>query len=177
MDQIEIKDTSEISLTANQKEELYELIRVAYAETEKEIWGDNYIRASRDELNDYLDRGEFLLVLDNEHVVGCVHYSKNNPSSTSFGLLATHNDYKHYGIGSALISAVEQKAKENGSDDVELTILRPYDGEVASKSLLKNWYEGKGYCFIQSIDFSEVRPERAKRLLVPCSFDYYRKEL
>lgn len=165
--------TDEISL-------VYEIMRNAYAVTEVEIWGENYIRISKEDFLDLFSKNEIFIARLNDEIVGCIHVYKVSNDTFSFGLLAVDFNKKGEGIGRALITAAEKHAKENGAKHMEIEILRASDILVPIKQVLHDWYQRLGYVFINSVSFLERKPdkiEKSKMLIVPAVFDCYRKEL
>ncbi|MDB0037916.1 GNAT family N-acetyltransferase [bacterium] len=163
--------------TPDERGEMFEIMRDAYARTEIEIWGENYLRMPQSEYEALIDEGKITTaVLDNK-IVGSV-YSRNIDTETStFGLLAVHRDFGGRGIGSKLIEAVEERAKREGSKYINIEILCPRDFKVAIKDRLRMWYEGMGYEFTHEENFQDRRPDRAKDLVVPSVFDCFRKKV
>lgn len=174
---IVILSSSEHTFSQDERAELYEIMRDAYARTEIEIWGENYTRMPLNEYEDLIDEGKIMGALLDGKVVGSI-YSQNLDNETStFGLLATHKDFGKRGIGSSLVQAVEENARKSGSKFMNLEILRPRDFKVPVKAILQSWYEGMGYEFTHDQNFQDRRPDRAKDLKVPSVFDCYRKKI
>ncbi len=161
----------------NERAEMFEIMRDAYARTEIEIWGENYVRMPQSEYDSLIDEGRITIAILDSIIVGSV-YSRNIDSETStFGLLAVHRDFGGRGVGSKLIEAVEKRAKQEGSTYMNIEILRPRDFKVPIKDRLRMWYEGMDYMFTHEENFQDRRPDRAKDLVVQSVFDCYRKKL
>lgn len=174
---IEILSSEKHAFSSAERFELFEIMRDAYARTEIEIWGENYLRMPQSEYEELIDEGRVLGASLDGKIVGSI-YSKNLDSETStFRLLAVHRDFGGRGIGSMLVEAAEQRAKQEGSVFMDLEILRPRDFPVPVKDILRAWYEGMNYRLSHHQNFQDRRPERAKKLKVPSVFDCYRKEL
>lgn len=172
---IEILSSEEHTFNPAERSELFEIMRDAYARTEVEIWGENYLRMPQAEYEGLIDEGRILGAILDGRVVGSI-FSKNIDSDTStFGLLAVHRDFGGRGIGSALVEAAEQRAQLEGSKYMNIEILRPRDFEVPIKNRLRSWYAGMDYEFTHHENFQDRRPDRAKDLKEPSVFDCYRK--
>ena len=174
---ITILSSEKHQFSEEERFELFEIMRDAYARTEIELWGENYTRMPQDEYETLIDEGRVMGAILDGKIVGSV-YSRNIDSDTStFGLLAVHRDFGGRGIGTILVEAVENKAKIDGSKRMNLEILRPRDFEVPIKNRLRSWYEGMNYVFTHHQNFQDRRPDRAKYLKVPSVFDCYSKKL
>ncbi len=158
----------------------YDLLIHAYAQTEKEIWGENYVRISEEEYKELIEREYVFTAHLNGEVVGTILLSKQNETTFSFGLLAVDFSKKGLGIGRKLVSHAEQTALKLGAKEMTLEILKPKNQHVPFKQQLAEWYERQGYEYAYSADFLELKPtkiEKAKQLIAPAVFDCYRKEL
>ena len=164
-------------LSSSEKHQLFEIMRLAYAETEHEIWGHDYRRMEFDEYDGIIENEFILYAQFNNEIVGSVQFKELENNNLSFSLLSTTPSHRGIGIASKLIEHVENLSIEKGSKFIQLEILRARDFDIPSKLVLKTWYEKKGYEFVKTKDFALVRPEKKAELLVPCQFDYYRKYL
>ncbi len=174
---IRIVSSADIRFTKQEQHRLFEIMRIAYASTETEIWGENYVRIVEDEYSELITSGKITVAFYNDEIAGCNQVYDREDGSYGFGLLATHMDFTKKGIGSALVQDAEQRAKKDGAAYMEIEILRPRDIEVAGKVILQKWYESMGYEYVYSENFANRKPIKAKRLLVPSNFDCYRKTL
>lgn len=160
--------------------EAYTILIHAYAETEVEVWGENYSRISREEFEELIAKGEVYFSYIDEKVVGCIHYKLLDEKTFSFGLLAVDFTQKGKRIGQNLIEHVEQLSRERGGEKMILEILKPEEGEVEFKNFLHNWYTRLGYVYESTIPFlalKQEKVEKAKLLKVPSVFDCYSKKL
>mgnify|MGYP000279782896 CR=1 FL=1 len=172
-----IKVVSAKELNLNERRHLHEILRIAYALTEVEVWGENYVRITFDDYNALIEKGEILAALYEGNVVGGIHYYKRREGVYSFSLLCADFDKSGLGIGRALVDKVEEEAKQDGAVEIELEILRPAGMEVPFKIRISDWYKRMGFVYTHSQDFSEILPEKAKNLANPSNFDYYLKKL
>ncbi|MFK7785084.1 MAG: GNAT family N-acetyltransferase [Crocinitomicaceae bacterium] len=174
---ITIVSSAEHEFSQEERDALFEIMRDAYARTEYEIWGENYLRIPKHEFEELIDQGNIFGAKLDGQVVGTLFLKKMNPEESSFGLLGVHSSAEGRGVGSKLIEAAENHALVQGSGYMVLDILRPRDFELSLKKRLRKWYEGMGYVFTHHQNFEDRRPDRAKDLKVPSVFDCYRKEL
>jgi len=165
------------AFSTSEHKELYEIMRDAYARTEIEIWGENYIRIPQLEFEELIDQGNIFGAKLNGRIVGTIYLKKVNNEESSFGLLGVSLDAEGKGVGSKLIEAAENQARKDGSRYMIIDILRPRDFEVPVKNRLRVWYEKMGYVFTHIQNFEDRRPDRAKFLKVPSVFDCFRKRL
>lgn len=159
------------------RKQLHEFLRVAYALTETEVWGENYVRITFEEYNELIEEGEILIAYIDNEVVGGVHYYERKKGTYSFSLLCADFNKSGLGIGRALVNRVEQDAKANGATEIQLEILRPKGIEVPFKKQISDWYQRMGYVYTHSQNFAEIKPVKAKNLIRPSDFDYYLKLL
>ena len=174
---IKITTALEAEISREQFDRLYEITVTAYRETEKEMWGENYVRISGNEYRELFDQNRILIALIGDEVVGGVFHKMIAANTYSFGLLAADFSRSGQGIGRALVERVEEEALRNGCEQIRIEILRPKGMDVPSKTIIAEWYERMGYKYTHSEDFAVVQPEKGKRLLVPSDFDYYVKEV
>lgn len=174
---IDIVSVSERSLSQEILDELYNIIIRAYALTEDQMWGDNYVRVSRDDFNQYLAADEFLFAFYDSRPAGGLRYYQSAPGVYGFGLFGVDFSFSRKGIGRALIKRVEDEAKIKGAEKIRIEILRPRDFELPIKSQLHGWYLSLGYLHTETVDFQKTFPDRAQGILVPCVFDIYEKTL
>jgi len=174
---IRIASSADVTFTPEDHHRLFEIMRVAYASTEVEIWGENYTRISKEEYVDLIVAGEVTVAYYGDEIAGCNWVYKRSDVSYGYGLLATHMDFTKKGIGKALVKNAEDTAKNAGASYMDIEILRPRGIDVPSKVILQKWYESLGYEFIHSEDFALRKPDKAKLLVAPSDFDCFRKTL
>lgn len=165
-------------MTPDEFEQLYQIIIAAYAQTEKEVWGENYVRVSKSAFQEYVSSNEMLVAFLDGEIVGGVRCFELEDGVYSFSLLGA--DFKHAGkgIGRALIAAVEERARAAGASEIRIEVLRAENIEVESKKVLSDWYQRLGYPFVKTIDVFEVYNDKAKwaKLVNPSVFDCYLKQ-
>lgn len=159
------------------KKRLHEILTIAYALTEVEVWGENYVRITFEDYNELIEKDEILIAYHEDVVVGGIHYYERKPGVYCFSLLCADFAKSGMGIGKTLVERVETIARENNAELMELEILRPKGMEVDFKVRLSNWYQSMGYKYTHSQNFAEVKPIKAQNLANPSDFDYYLKTL
>lgn len=174
---IQILDSETHAFTAQERVDLFEIMRDAYARTEVEIWGENYLRMPQSEYETLINEGKISAAVMDGKIVGSIYMRNVDAQTASFGLLACHDDFGNRGVGRKLIEQVEEKARLAGAQFMNIEVLRPRDFTVPIKDRLRHWYETMGYVFTHDENFQDRRPDRAKDLKVPSVFDCYRKEL
>jgi len=159
---------------------LYRLMIKAYAETEVEIWGENYERLAYGEFIELIKKKELFLAKIDEEIVGSIHVFRTDNNTFSFGLLNSDFSKKGLGIGTALVEKAEEIAIGFGAKQMDIEVLRPADFEVPGKVMLANWYLKKGYSFTMYDTFINLKPDKVEKsnaLKVPSGFDCYTKSL
>ena len=177
---IKIEEANIDSLTDVEFERLYDIVIIAYRETEKEVWGENYVRISKDDFKKHISAGEILVARnEEERVVGGVRCFQLRDGIWSFSLLGADFNEKGKGIGRALINAVEERALAQGGHSINIEILRAKDINTEFKTILSNWYQRLGYDYIKALDVYEVYdlPEKWSKLVNPSVFDCFQKKL
>ena len=174
---IKVYSPKERSLSKSELECLYEIVRIAYAETEEVMFGKNYIRISFDDFKEFVERGDMFYALLNDEVVGGIRHYHVDSNTYSFGLLAADFNHSGKGIGNALIQRVEEEANKKGVDYIQIEILRPLNEEVSIKNRISAWYQRLGYQSTVTLPLEEVNKQKAQETIVPCAFDYYKKQV
>ena len=180
MSGISIQRTSLKSISQSDLERQYALLIHAYAETEKEIWGENYVRVSLEEYKQDVENEIVFTAKFGDEVVGTILLASISEGTFSFSLLAVDFSKKGFGIGRLLIERAEQTAIELGGEMMSIEILKPKNEAVPFKDQLSEWYQRLGYEFTGSKSFIELKPkkaEKAKGLIIDAVFDCYEKKL
>jgi GNAT superfamily N-acetyltransferase len=159
---IKVVSAKEAALSEEEIFRLYEIMRIAYALTEVEVWGEDYVRISLNDYKKLIDKDEILMAVSNSEIVGGIHYYQRAADKFAFSLLSADFNKSGLGIGRALIDEVAKRAKQAGANYLVIEILRPKDMEVPFKVRIRDWYERMGFVYTGSQDFSEVLPDKAK---------------
>lgn len=176
---LKIYDSKQKPLTYDEFHKLYDIVVAAYANTELEVWGPNYVRVSKEDYQQYIDDNEIMFALLDGEVVGGVRCFELKPQVWTFTLLGADFNHKGKGIGKALIDAVEKRAIAANATSIHIEVLKAEHIEVASKKILADWYIRLGYDFVKTIDVFEVYndPIKWSKLANPSVFDCYLKQL
>lgn len=175
-----ISDITTIKLTKEQKERLFELMTIAYAKTENDIWGEDYFRLDRPEYFELLDKDQFFIAFKDDRIVGSILVYQKDLKTYGFGLLNVDFEETGQRIGHLLIESAEKYAKEHGGSKMQLEILRAEAPVSEFKLWLARWYEDQGYKFIGTFPFEYVepnRPEKRQNMQTEAVFDIYTKEV
>ncbi len=174
-----VTSAKELNLSDTQFERLFNIIRIAYAETEKEVWGEGYVRVSRESLQKHIEDDEFLIAMIDDEIVGGIRVYEKEPGCWTFGLLGAAFEHNGKGIGRALIGAAEDKVKSAGGTEMSIEILRAIDIDTDFKVHLAKWYQRLGYEYTGKIDVMSVYPDADKwaRLVNDSEFDCYVKRI
>lgn len=176
---VKVLSAKEFRLSDEQSKQLYDIVVAAYAHTEKEIWGEGYVRMTRQVFQEYIEQDEILMAFLDGRIVGGIRYYHLEDNSWSFSLLGADFNQKGKGIGRALIEAVEEDVSKKGGDQIHIEVLRAEALDVESKTILSNWYQRLGYELVKTIDVLEVYndPVKWSKLVNPSVFDCYLKVL
>lgn len=177
---IEILNSHQLKLTDEQIDRLYQLMIHAYAETEADIWGQNYKRLEKDEYAQLISKEGFLIALKDEKIVGSIYTYNKNDHTYKFGLLNVDFEETGQNIGKKLIQAAEKFARSKGAQQMQLEILRAESPISEFKIWLSHWYEEQGYEFAGTHPFEYIEPNRPEKRLIMITevmFDIYRKPL
>ena len=156
---------------------LYGIIIKAYADTEDQLWGKNYVRVSQADFREYIAKDQVLVAYLEDEVVGGLRYYETEPGIFSFGLFGADFSKSRLGIGRALIERVEEEAGKKGASKIRIQILVPRNFELPVKTILAAWYQRLGYVYTHTTHFEVEFPDHARGIIVPCNFDYYCKVL
>ena len=172
-----VVSAKQFQLNEQQFRRLYDIIITAYAETEKELWGEGYVRVTEEAFQHHVESDEIQIALLDGKIVGGVRIFQLAEKIWSFSLLGADFKEKGKGIGRKLISEVERICREKGGERIRIEVLRPETAKVQSKEIIKDWYQRQGYDIVKSIGLAELYPEKAPNLLTPGVFDCYEKIL
>lgn len=167
-------------LTEKEIQQAYQIMIEAYANTESELWGKNYVRMSQEAFKAIIDRGELIVARNDHGIVGSIRVYEEAPHIFNFSVFSVAKELRGEGIGRALVLAAEEHARNHGGKIMTLEILRPQLFEMPAKTVLTSWYKGMGYQYKCSALFEERKPHeiaKSKELIIPAVFDCYEKAL
>jgi GNAT superfamily N-acetyltransferase len=130
-------------------------------------------RVNRETLQEYFRKGSFLIYEENREKSGeenrqflaCV-FVELKGNSAYLGLLSVDPEHQKKGLGSRMVAAAEEFARESGAHFMELTI-------VNLRTELPAIYEKLGY----KITGTEPFPAEQMPISQPCHFICMKKEL
>lgn len=122
-------------------------------------------RVNLEILQEYFRKGSFLLYEENGQLLACV-FVELKGNSAYLGLLSVDPEQQKRGLGSRLVAAGEEFARESGAHFMELTI-------VNLRIELLAIYEKLGY----QVTGTEPFPVEQQPVNQPCHFICMKKEL
>jgi len=169
----------ENELSAEQIESVAKLINQVYLITEHDFWphNGNYERTNVTEIARYIANRELIIAKIAHEIVGAVHVYPIKLAICGFGMLVAAPDKKGIGIGATLMEGIENWAKTNGYNSIQLELLKPVDYKHPDKEFLNSWYNRLGYRFISKSLYADLYPRQAHLLKIPCNFEIYQKNL
>lgn len=180
MKEIKIVPYTSSHVTQDTSKLLFDIMIKAYAVTEIEIWGSDYLRMPFDEFQQLVDNDKIIAAKVDGTFVGSVHVYPLDENTFSFGLLSVDPAFEGRGIGRRLIAAAESRAMDAGARWMEIEVLRLRDKDLSFKKVLDQWYRRLGYEWTVTQNFIDRKPdkiEKAKNFVQPSVFDCYRKSL
>lgn len=121
-------------------------------------------RTNPDEVRDLIKKGIFLLAEEGEKLIACV-YLEPRGDRYYLGLLSVETSRQKSGLGSFLMNASEDYARQHGARAMDLQI-------VNVRTELPAYYRRFGYAETGSVPFPEY-----KRTKMPCHLVAYSKNL
>ena len=125
---------------------LVKLINDVYKVAEEGMWKENMKRTTIDEIKNFIAEGRLMVGRFEGKVVGSLVVEKFEAGSKGkFGMLVLDPNLRGKKLGSALIKAAEDWARNEGFKTMNLELLTPKDWEHPAKIFLHNWYTRIGY--------------------------------
>lgn len=156
---------------------LSDLINAVYDDAESGMWKRKGTRTTPDQVERLLkEKGLILAELDGV-IVGCVNVNLMNGSVGEFGMLVSDPNLRGKGVGSALVNAAEDWAKQMKCSTMRLELLTPRRWKHPSKEFLKKWYRRIGYEPQITESFEKLHPEKVAELATECDFTVWHKRL
>lgn len=155
---------------------LTEMVNAVYAEAEGPLWAVKQDRTNEDEIARLILESRLVLAFLRNDIVGCVDVESGDDGAM-FGMLVCDPNRRGLGIGSKLVVAAEEYAKDKGQQYMRLELLTPQSWKLEQKEFLFNWYTRLGYEKEYVADFAEKYPDDVHKLATPCDFTVYCKKL
>lgn len=156
---------------------IYNFLISAYRSSEKVLRGENYTRVTQEDFLRSMRLEHWLAVKDKNSWLACVHYYPLDEQKWGFSLLATEPSAAGHGIASSLIKHLEKLLKNRGVQYIQIEVLKPALQKVDSKERLIKWYLNRGYHYIESKSFYEIKSKKYTAPIVEAVFDIFQKEL
>ena len=164
-----------------------QIINDAYMKGEKGMWKEpQQNRTCFEDLAKFVEENKVLLAFSKSDdladpiasVIFTTRQTQDNKKHGEIGMLAAKLDKRGKGVGRALITACEERAKKEGCDAVQLEILQPSEWQHPAKGILHTWYsERLGYIQGVNRDFSKEYPQLIPLLAGPTKYTEYVKQL
>jgi len=132
------------------KSELIEIMNFSLKENSEEIGGRGGTRVY-EKLVHYVNQNmtSVWLALDDQKAVGYAQFFRKDETRVHLNQIAVAEDYQNRGVGSMLIEAVEQSAKNIGADTIELFCKEVNDN--AKKFYGKHNYSAEKRLMIKTV--------------------------
>lgn len=156
---------------------LTELVNRVYDAAESGMWKLQGTRTSPEEIARLLRARELILAEYRGNVVGCVAIKLMEDGVAEFGMLAADPECRGKGVGSALIDAAEDWARNHGCGTMRLELLTPRTWKHPSKEFLTRWYSRIGYRPQGAEPLEKLYPDKAPQLATECDFTVWLKPL
>jgi len=156
---------------------LKKLINLVYDESESGMWKISDSRTDTDEIRKMINEKKLIVARYNNKIVGSVAVQLMEDGTTGeFGMLVSDKACRGLGVGTSLVNAAEQWAKETGCQRMRLELLTPRNWKHPSKEFDKKWYIRIGYEPEASEPFELMYPDKIDELATECDFTvWYRK--
>jgi GNAT superfamily N-acetyltransferase len=144
---------------------LVDMINRVYVAGEGDLFGEEFQRTSRPEL-DMLIAASQLLVLEaqlegdtDSQVHGCMYLKHEAEGDVlMFGMLAVSERSRGLGFARQLLDHAEQCVRDRGCVALQLTLLSPTHEEHAHKRFLEAWYRRRGFEVVRHLPFNWPKP-------------------
>ncbi len=154
-----------------------DMVNAVYEVAESGMWIADVQRIREREIAQLLQLRRLIVAMDGDAIVGCVSVRELRPRLGEFGMLVASPDRRGEGIGTLLVEAAEQWARERGYLQMRLELLTPRTWRHPMKEFLKEWYSRMDYVPQETESFAAMYPERMLLLATECDFTPWMKQL
>jgi ribosomal protein S18 acetylase RimI-like enzyme len=158
-------------------DEVAALVNRVYDEAERGLWRDGATRTDAEEVEALLEAGELAGLRRDGRLAGVVRIRLLDDETGEFGMLAADPALRGQGIGRDLVAYAEAEVLATGRRIMQLELLVPREGTLASKEFLHAWYTRRGYEQVGLGAIEDQHPALAPMLAVPTDYRIYRKSL
>ncbi len=104
---------------------IVKLINQVYLLTEKDFWPHDgqYERTNTNEIEHFIKKKELIIATKSQEIVGAAHIYHLKENVCGFGMLVSSPKYRGIGIGSLLMKSIEDWAKTNHYNTIQLELL------------------------------------------------------
>ncbi|WP_150466016.1 GNAT family N-acetyltransferase [Francisella sp. SYW-2] len=163
------------NITTEEINTLVKIINDAYRSAEGDLWIDSAKRTTFNELKTLINNNQIIIATNNNQMIGSVKVTRLSDNIAELGMLATAFNHRRLGVGTKLVNAAENWAKNNGFKIMQLELLTPKHYINPSKEVLKRWYTKCGYIHHSIEPFKSLFPNTYHLLAVECDFNIYHK--
>jgi len=156
---------------------LSNLINAVYDDAESGMWKHKATRTNTGQVRKLLKEKALILAELDGKIVGSVNVNLMGGSIGEFGMLVADFNHRGKGIGSALVQAAEDWARQKKCKTMQLELLTPRHWKHPSKEFLKQWYRRIGYEPQLVEPFEKLHPEKVADLATECDFTVWHKQL
>jgi GNAT superfamily N-acetyltransferase len=156
---------------------LTELVNGVYAQAERGLWRDGFLRVTADEMAEMVRAGEIAVATDQGQVVGSIWWHDLDAERGEFGILAASAQARGTGVGRALVDFAENDCRDRGLRVMQLELLVPRTWSHPSKEFLRAWYGRRGYRLVASRPMDVAFPHLKPLLATPCDLEVHEKAL
>lgn len=158
-------------------DDITSLVNVVYEESERGLWRDGATRTDTKEVESLLAAGELAGCRRDGRIAGVIRIQLLDEETGEFGMMAADPALRGQGIGRDLVAYAESAVRATGRGFMQLELLVPREGTLASKEFLAAWYTRLGYSLVRLGEIEEHYPALAPMLAVPTDYRIYRKPL
>ncbi|MFL6099755.1 MAG: GNAT family N-acetyltransferase [Actinomycetales bacterium] len=156
---------------------LTQLVNGVYAQAERGLWRDGFLRTTAEEMADMVRAGEIAVATREGQVVGSIRWHDVGEDRGEFGILAASPQVRGTGVGRALVDFAETDCCHRGLRVMQLELLVPRTWSHPSKELLRGWYGRRGYRLVASRPMDVAFPHLKPLLATPCDLEVHEKAL
>lgn len=156
---------------------LTELVIGVYAQAERGLWRDGFLRVTADEMAEMVRAGEIAVATDEGQMIGSIWWHDLGADRGEFGILAASAQARGTGVGRALVDFAEGDCRDRGLRVMQLELLVPRTWSHPSKEFLRAWYGRRGYRLVASRPMDVAFPHLKPLLATQCDLELHEKAL
>jgi GNAT superfamily N-acetyltransferase len=162
---------------ANTVAAITELVNDAYSTAERGLWTMDLPRTNVEEMASVIAADELIVArLDNGTVLGSAFTRMLDADTGWFGALSVDLAQAGKGVGGALVTGIERRARELGAKRVQLELIVPAVPHPHTDRL-RTWYESLGYVEVDEIGLADIDASAIPYQTSPITFAVMHKPL